>query len=1092
VSLKHALDEVARQAGVRIAYSGRVVPLKRPVSLRLDTAPVQAVLDTLLRGTGVASTLDRSGQILLITGTRQTGSIAGTVRDASSGAPLPSARVAVVGTRFSAETRADGQYAIADVPPGNRRLRVRALGYTPMDTAVAVQDGQETVVDLGLQRSAIELNPVVAIGYETIRKRDLTGAVVSVRAEDFKTPAAPTVTLSTGLQGKAAGVQVTTNSGMPGVGLRVRVRGSGSIAANSEPLYVIDGVPAEQGSSSSDPKSNPLMSIDPNEIESIDVLKDASATAIYGARGANGVVLITTQRGQRGENHVTIESNAGWQQISKTIPVLNAPQFMQLFNEASVNAGKPPFYSDSQITAARTYDYPAMMVRTAPQASQAITLTGGDQRLRYLLSGNYTSQEGIELGSDFRRYGLRLNLDADASTRFRWGTSLSLTRTARNAARVENGSLGNSANGIQAAMQFAPFAAPRDAAGNWIKTSPSTEPVPNPVANALEETDLNTTSRLLGSVYGEFDITPAVRLRSTLGGNFQFDGIHWFAPRTILDGGTAGSGWILSGQGRNLTNDNVVTYRSTVGPGDLNLLGGFQVQTWYGENVLAQSANFPTDATREYDLGSGQQLVPAGSGNSKAAILSYLGRATYDVADKYLFTLSARRDGSSVFGANHKWGFFPSGGFAWRLSDEPFMQRQSLFSDLKLRVSYGKVGNQAVDRYQSLSRLVVAWYSAGGREIPALAPSGRMPNPDLRWEQRTEVNAGVDASLFRNRVTLTLDGYRSVTNDLLLVVPVSATSGYNDQLRNVGSVQNRGVELSISSVNVQGPRLTWRSSLNVAHNRNEVRDLGTALDPLTGNPVPVGEIPVTARTGNFLGNDSHIVRVGQPLGAIYGYKVLGIWQAGDTCYLSDPATNCVAGEYKIADINGRDSTGQLTGMPDGKINGDDRTILGYGDPKFYGGMNHSLTYGRFSLDAFFSFAYGNEIINGGKAYGCLVIMQANERTCALDRWTPTDTNTTVPRANQGRPRLLYSTFVEDGSYLRLQTLTLGYQLPAGILPGAGSARLFVTGQNVFTLTGYSGFDPDVNSMGGDARFGGIDIGAYPRARVWNFGVSATF
>jgi len=1100
VPLKDALDAVARQTGVRIAFSRRVVPLDRPVSVQLDAVRVRAALDTLLQGTGVAQTLDPTGQILLVTDPdrparrrdQQPGSIAGTVRDSATGAPLADATVTVVGTGLATRTGADGRYAITGVPPGTYRVRVRMLGYGPVVASVAVQEGEQAVVDAQLGRSAIELNPVVAIGYGTVEKRDLTGAVASVTADQFETKAAPTVTLSSGLQGKVAGVQVTSNSGMPGVGIRVRVRGTGSIAANSEPLYVIDGLPAEQGSNDTDPKTNPLMSLDPNEIESIDVLKDASATAIYGSRGANGVVLISTKRGRAGKARVTIESSAGFQDAAKTIPVLNAKQFMQLSNEAVFNAEGDSShipYTAAQIASAVTYDYPAMMLRTGLQANQGISLSGGDERVRYLISGNFTRQEGIEIGSDFNRYGVRLNVDGDASPRFRWGSSLSLTRVARNAARVENGALGNSANGIQAAMQFAPFAAPTDSAGNWIKQSPSTESVPNPVANALQETDLNTTSRVLGSVFGELDLTPTLKVRTTFGGNFQFNGIHFYAPRTILDGGGAGSGWVYSGERRNLTNENTVTYNRNVGPGGLTLLGGFTVQTWYSESIRGDAADFPTDATTVFDLGSGSQRIPPSSDVSEQALLSYLGRANYDIADKYLFTVSGRRDGSSVFGANHKWGFFPSAAFAWRIGDEPFMQHQSLFSDLKLRFSYGKVGSQAVEPYKSLSKLVTAWWSSGTSEIPAMAPGDTLSNPNLGWEQQTQFNAGLDAGLFHNRVGLTFDAYHSKTQDLLLVVRLPVTTGANWQLRNVGAVQNNGVELSGTTLNIDRPGFSWRSTWNIARNHNRVLDLGSRPDT-SGKLVPDTEFTVAPRTGNFFDPmEVYLVRVGQPLGSIYGYRVTGLWQPGDQCYLTNTA-ECTPGEYKIADLAGGGPKGD---QPDGKITAADRTILGYSEPKFYGGLSNTLTYGPFSLDAFFNFVYGNKVINAGKAYGCLDIMQANERACVLDHWDSTHTNTLIPRPNRDRARLLYSTFVESGSYLRLQTVTLGYQLPASLLfGGAASARLFVTGQNLLTITGYSGFDPDVNSQGGDPRYGQIDIGAYPRARVWNFGVSATF
>jgi len=1089
VSLKDAIDEIARQAGVRIAYSRRVVPLDRRVSVRLDSVSVLEALGTVLRGTGAWPTIDESGQILLVStsdvslGRRALifqGSVTGTVRAAESAQPLEGVMVTVAGTRLGAVTRADGRYTIAGVPPGSHRLQARRLGFTSRDTSILIREGGETVVDFVLGAAATQLERVVVTGYGTTIRRDVTGAIASITAEEFETPAVPTVTLSTALQGKAPGVQVIANSGLPGGGARVRIRGTGSITANSEPLYVIDGIPAEQGTSSSDPQINPLMSVDPSEIESIEILKDASATAIYGARGANGVVLITTKRGQRGESRVTVESSYGMQEISKTIPVLNAQEFMQLTNEARVNAGRTPLFTDAQIASAQTYDYPDMMLRTAGQASQAVSLSGGDQRLRYLLSGNYAYQEGIQIGSDFKRYGGRLNVDSDVSDRFRVGTSLSLTRVARNAARVENGSLGNSANGIQAAMQFAPFAAPRDAAGNWLKTSPTTEPVPNPVANATEMTDLNTTSRLLGNAYAEYDITPSLRLRSTFGGNFQFDKIHWFAPRTVLDGGAGGRGWIFSGEDRDLTNENRIMYRRTLGPGSMDLLGGFEVQTFYSEGVRGEGGNFPTDATRVFNLGSGSQLLPAGSSVSESALLSYIGRANYNIGGKYLFTLTGRYDGSSRFGANDKWAFFPSAAFAWRVTDESFMRNQSFFSDLKLRLSYGQVGNQAVDPYQSLSRLNTQWYSFGATEIPALAPGGTMPNPDLRWEQQTQLNAGIDAGFLNDRVTLSLDAYRSVTNDLLLSVPVPSTTGFSNQLRNIGSVRNVGVELSLSSVNLQRDRFTWRSTLNVAANRNKVLDLGTRLNA-AGETVPLTEILLAPRTGNFFAPSGiYLLRVGEPIGTIYGFQVTGLWQQGETCNLTATA-QCAPGEYKIVDVNG-----------DGAIDGSDRVILGHGDPKYYGGFSNSLTYGPFSLDAFMTFVSGNKIINAGNAYGSLVIMQQNERKTALNRWTPQNTNTNVPRANNARARRLYSTFVEDGSYLRLQTLTLGYTLPQRLLRGVEAARLFLTGQNVWIATDYSGFDPDVNSMGGDARFGGIDIGAYPRSRVWNVGASVTF
>ncbi|PYP44796.1 MAG: SusC/RagA family TonB-linked outer membrane protein, partial [Gemmatimonadetes bacterium] len=858
------------------------------------------------------------------------------------------------------------------------------------------------------------------------------------------------------------------------------------LTANSEPLYVVDGIPAEQGSSSSDPKSNPLMSIDPNAIESIDVLKDASAKAIYGARGANGVVLITTKRGRSGESHFTVESSYGFQRISRFIPVLTGPQYMQLRNEAVLNSAKDPTtvklpYSPAQIASAQTYNYPAMMLRTcpswscvaAPQASGAVTLSGGSDRMRYLFSGNYMKQDGIEVGSDFERYGVRLNLDADVSPRFRVATSLSLTQVNRNAPRVENGSVGAGANGILAAMQFDPSLAPRDSNGNWTKAAILGEQVENPVANSSEIRDFNTTSRVVGNVVGELTLSDALKLRSTFGGTFGFDGIEFYAPRTVASGlGPGGDSFIQASAvpARQLINENALSFRRAIGPGSADLLAGFSVQTAHFENAVARAQGLPSDATTNNWYDAARTLRPSSSGATNWALVSYLGRANYSLKDKYLFTVTGRTDGSSRFGHNNKWAFFPSAAFAWRVSEEPFMQRQSLFGDLKVRLSYGKTGNQAVDPYNSLSRLGICWYSLAGTEINALCPSGTRGNPDLKWETQRQLNVGIDATVLRGRIAFSVDAYHSVTNDLLLSVPLPATSGFSSQLRNIGSVQNNGVELSVTTVNVSTGRLAWRSTLNVAHNRSRVLDLGTATQIFPG-----------VRGGGFVeGGQTHIVRVGEPLGAIFGFKTIGLWQQGDTCPLTN-AADCTPGEYKIVDVNG-----------DGKIDLNDRTIVGYADPKLYGGLSNSLSYGPFSLDVFMNFSYGNQVVDMSRVFNGLSTGFMNERADVLNRWTPQNTNTDIPRANFARPRRIYSALVEDGSFLRLQTLTLGYQLPSRLLRGAKAGRVYITGQNLLIATNYTGFDPEVNSMGGDPRTRGVDDGAYPRSRVWNFGVSLTF
>ncbi|MEO6526419.1 MAG: SusC/RagA family TonB-linked outer membrane protein [Gemmatimonadaceae bacterium] len=1077
VALKAVLDEVARQVATRIAYSRRVVPLDKIVTARFERVRAGDVLRELLRGTGVVPILDADGQILLVSkGSREasgecTSTISGIIRETRTNVPVRRAAVRVDNGRREVVTRDDGHFVIKDLHEGTHRLQARRLGYMRQDTTIVVGENEQAVVDFLLAPTAQRLTEVVAIGYGTTSRRDLTGAVSTVTGEQLVTQAAPTISIGAALQGKAPGVQVVSGGGLPGGGVRVRIRGTGSITASSEPLYVIDGMPAAQGSNSSDVQVNPLMSIDPGEIDEIDILRDASATAIYGARGANGVILITTRRGRQHETQLRMESSYGLQRISKTIPVLNGPQYMALANEARVNAGLSPLYADAEIAAAPTYDYPEMLLRTAPQVSEVLGMSGGDERLRFNLGANYVRQDGIAIGSDVERYGLRLNVDVDLTRRFRVQTSLNMVHVGRNAASVENGSLGNAANGILAAMEFAPFQPPRDSAGKWVKTSPSTEPVPNPIANSTELTDFTSIARVLGNFAVQYDLTPSLALRSTLGGNFGFEDNHYYAPRTILAGGAGGTGRLYTNLGRELANDNAISYSGTVGGNRLDAVGAFTVQRFYNEFVLGQGQGFPTDATNVFNLGSAATLTPAGSGTSQSAILSYLGRVGYNVDDRFLFTVSNRYDGSSRFGIKHKWVWSPAVALAWRLTEERFMKRQSLISDLKFRVGYGKVGNQAVEPYQSLSALRVQWYSFGGTEIPAIAPAATQPNPDLKWEQKTELNVGMDAGFWQNRVLVSLDGYRARTNDLLLSVSLPTTTGFTSQLRNIGAVRNHGVELSVATANIQRPGLTWLTRFQLAANRNRVLELRTPSDTFF----------VGARGAFYLSPaQTHLVTAGLPLGTMYGYQVNGLWQQNDQCHLT-VARDCTPGEYKIADTNG-----------DGAITSSDRVILGYADPKYFGGMSNTITVGRLTLDATATFAQGNQVINAGNAYGALAIGQTNERATVLGRWTPTNTNTSVPRANNARPRRLYSTLVEDGSYVRLQTVTLGYQLPERAAGRAQAVRLFLTGQNLWLHTRYTGFDPDVNSSGGDARAGSIDTGAYPRAKVWNVGASVVY
>jgi TonB-dependent starch-binding outer membrane protein SusC len=1007
---------------------------------------------------------------------QQTGSIAGSVTSETN-RPLSGVEITLAEGSRTAITGTDGRFMLTGVPAGEHVIRARYLGYAVAEVAVRVVAGEMAVTELRMRPQALELDRLVVTGYGTQVRRQLSGAIASVSGDEITLRGAPTVTVSYALQGQAAGVWVVTNSGIPGAGASVRVRGTNSIDANSEPLYVVDGVPATTGTRSDDPTQSPLNTINPNEIESIDILKDAAATAIYGARGANGVILITTRRGQPGVDRFTIESSYGVQRISKQIPVLNARQFRELRNEALVNVGQEPFYANVNVP---THDYPAMMLRSGPQQNHNLTFGGGDDRTRYLLAANYMSQDGIVRGTDFARYTGRVNLDRHINARLRMGTSISMARTRLNLSEVETGELAGNSRGMIAAMIFDPAQAPRDEDGNWVRRAVLGEFINNPLATVSDLINQRNETRLLWNLFGEFNVLPDVQFRTSVGGNLFDYFSPRYAPRSIYQGfAQKGVANIWQGRVTELLNENLLTYRTDgVGPGNMSLLGGFTLQTNQADHNSMSAENFLVDATLWNAIHAGADNRAIGSNSEEWALLSWLGRANYNLFDRYMLTATARYDGSSRFGVENKWAFFPSASLAWMVSDESFMQGQTMFNSLKLRTSYGMTGNQPNALYASLAGLGTTESSIGGQRNVVFVPGSRAPNPDLRWETTRQFNTGVDLAVLNDRVNVSVDVYSGRTDDLLLQVSMPFTSGFATQLRNVGSLQNRGAELELQTVNVETPRFGWRSRLNVSGNRNKVLAIGDDHEYLLLGP------PGTTRGWAWtVGGASHIVKPGHPLGSFYGYQLAGLWRQGDVCDLTDPRAtlDCVPGELRFIDQNG-----------DGRISEEDRTIIGNAEPRFYGGFSNSFTYGAFSLDASMNFSYGNDVINAPNAFGLNSTGQLNERAEVLNRWTPTNTNTDIPRANANRRAWLHSNLVEDGSFLRLQSLTLGYQLPAGMLPGTHEARLYVTGQNLFTMTGYSGFDPEVNSLGGDPRTRGVDIGAYPRARTWNFGVRATF
>jgi len=1065
VPLGVALSTIAQQAGLRLTYSAAVVPLDARVTFSAANLTVGAVLSAVLYDVGVDVLLTSRGQAALVQRGAldgfQGGAVTGRVTDSLSGQGIAVATVTVVGTGLSARSGDDGKYRIPDVPVGEHTVRVVRIGYSSVTKSVTVLPDQETTVDFALTPHATQLEEVVAIGYGSTERRDLTGAVSSVTAEQIAS--APVTSVDQALLGRAAGVQVVTSSGQPGAGTMVRIRGGNSISARNDPLYVVDGVPLTTNLDDASPGTllgegmrglNPISALNPEDIASIEILKDASAGAIYGARAANGVVLITTKHGRGGGNSVSFGSYYAIQEVRRTLPVLDAAQFAQMVNTAYANAGQPAFYTPAEIAAfGAGTDWQGAIFRTAPLRSYDLSISGGDANTKYYVSGGLLQNDGVVIGSDLSRGSFRLNLDRTVSSKFRVGNRLSLSRS--HAHVLPNGG----AASVMLDALTAPPTLPVTVAGGEYFTgvNPLTgKAFPNPVATALVITNEERDNRVIGNAFAEYDIRNGLTLRSTVGVDFLNAVQDYYSPSTVLPGlNSGGEGSRGEAETFSWTFENTLQYQHRFGElHSLDVVGGTTMQRSNTALIAGSSITFRTDALGVNGLNTAQTFRNISSLAPHSSLLSYYSRVRWGIADKYLFTVSARVDGSSRFGSGHRYGFFPSAAFAWRASDEQFLKRLGLFNDLKLRVSYGRTGNQEIGNYNSLALLGNTVNVFGGVRGIGFAPS-TLANPNLKWETTNAVDLGVDAALFRSRVAVIADYYHKKTRDLLYYVPVPATSGFSTSLQNIGSVQNRGFELSVTTANLTGA-LGWESTLNLAWNRNKVLDLG----PDT--------ILVGAASG--IGGGAHqnptVLKVGEPINSFYGWVYQGL-QGGQPVY---------------KDLDG-----------DAVITSADRTILGNAEPKYTGGLNNRFTFRNFELSVFLQWSVGNKIYNINRS----LLTAAGGKANQLQDVMTGGPGIPDPKIGNTFESTESSLFVEDGSYLRGKNLRLGYNVPAAWLDamhlkGMTRLQLYVSAQNFFTVTNYTGYDPEISEYAATNLAQGIDFGTYPQVRQITFGFTAGF
>jgi len=996
--------------------------------------------------------------------------IKGKVTD-QNGNAIPGATVLVESSTTGTATDLNGNFSI-DVPEGSV-LVISFIGYEPQRITVENQ----SLLNVILQEDLSSLEEVVVVGYGTVKKSDLTGSVSSIKGESIRE--FPVASIDQAVQGRAAGVQVTQASAAPGGGVSVRIRGSNSINSGSEPLYVIDGFPiypdnGAYGVGGSRQPSNIMSTINPNDIESIEILKDASATSIYGSRGSNGVVLISTKRGKSGESIVEYDGSVSVQNISKKIDVLNGRDYAIYLNTMEQSQGGAPLYTQEEIDAIGVgTNWLDEIIQQGSISSHQLSFSGGNEKMRYAIVGNYFNNEGIIKHTDFNRYGIRLNLDNSAlNGRLMINSSWSFNRTNSNNAPTDRGGPGGI---IITALGLDPAVPVRDADGEYQLASYDGRFNINPLQELEYVTDRDINNRVLGNTGFTFNIIEGLNFKTSIGADVLNAGRTTFFPVEISRLGRDRSGELTKANRSsiNILNENILTYNRQFNQNhNLNVIGGYTFQKEVNEGMSATNRGLSASHVDQASLGGGTDIQIPFSDRREWLLKSFLGRINYNLMERYLLTVSFRRDGSSRFGAANKWANFPSVALGWRIVEEDFFQSSSLskaVSDLKLRGSWGITGNSEIPVYNSQANLNEHNYVFGENLVLGLA-DGRLSNPDLKWETTKMFNIGLDLSLFENRLNLTTEYFYNNTEDLLLYVTVPSSLGFSSILKNSGSLDNKGFELSLNYVAIDRQDLRWDISGNISFLRNEITDLGTSTPFFSSS------------TSGHMGIDGSWVEAGNPIGVWRGYRYLGIFQNQEEIDNNPARSGDKPGYPRYQDTN-----------EDGVITPDDYVIMGNPNPDFTWGFNTTLNYKQLDLNIFIRGVQGNDIRNLQQAEMGDGVQKINQIANILtDSWTPQNPNATRPVidgnrdfANSYRDS---DYFIEDGSFIRVQNIALGYTLPL-MSKFIRKARVYVSAQNPLLFTNYKGFDPEVNNRGQNNLNRGDDYDAYPRSKTFNVGIN---
>jgi TonB-dependent starch-binding outer membrane protein SusC len=1072
VYIVEVFSEIERISQFRFFYDSDLVDLSQKVSIDAESKLITDILDEIFLATDLNyEVMDRfilikspdSKQMLSVRKRfmQQQRSVSGNVTD-TGGQPLPGVSIIIKGTTTGTVTDANGEFTLS-IPGDAETLQFSFVGMRTQEIPVAGR----TTFNVVMEEETIGIEEVVAVGYGTMRKSDLTGAVASVSEDELQSR--PVTTFEDALKGRTSGVQIRQTGGDLTGRFSISIRGIGSVTGSSDPLIVVDGVPLY---------SSNLSMINPKDIESIDILKDASATAIYGARAANGVIMVTTKKGEEGKMQLTVDADIGFEEITKKYDLLTTEQQRQLFVEAFKNSNRSTaVYDDPSHPAWQIdTDWQDLATRTALRQNYNLGFSGGNEKTNYSGSASYLNREGTIKNTDYQLWSVRLNINSQVNNWLKYSTNFSGSHRKQNVmAGVDNWQ-----GGFRRLSEVHSYTEPYDEDGNLTAVNTTAAPYfgsnDNPLIELLLPTRENDASRILGNAKVDATLIEGLVLSANLGSDILTGNGYTYLPVYYIGRYSRPEGSVTnsSNQQINWVGDLTLNYDKKFVNHEIKLLGGISAQQFIAKS---HSANGTGTIDNSLNQLSNQTNFNASGSDVTAGLSSYFLRGNYNYSNKYLVTATLRRDGSSKFGPENRYGFFPSGSVAWRITEENFFQGNDVIDDLKLRASYGLTGNQDIGNFAFITRAGSAPYVFGNSVQVGNAPQN-MGNPRLKWEATAQLDIGMDISLFDGRIYSSLDYYNKHSQDLLITQPVPITAGVTQNPTvNIGSVENKGFELSLNTINLTGA-VSWNTNFNISFNKNEVIDIGSNS---LGEPLEIPGIQI-----NLSWIPVNLTKAGHPVGAFYTYTYTGVWQLGEE---EEAAkwSNAVPGDPKYADLNNN-----------GILDEGDRSFIGNPHPKFFGGLDNTFSYKRFSLSVFAEFAGGYQLFNSARnlmARGVPFLQQFAE--CA-DFWTPDNPSTTVPRPSQGGntttlATLASSRWLEDADYLRIKNIKLSYDIPASLYGDKviQSARLTLTGTNLITFTKYSGLDPESSSRT-SLLSAGIDHTPYPQVRLVSMALQLSF